>query len=221
VSVFQHTSPSPAPTELFLFGPKRTRARAISDLEVWTSNSLRLDVLGRLLSGTVSHAPIEVEPVVLTRSQEDVLGRIKSASGLTWEQIARLVGVKRRSIHNWLNGGTIASEHEERLHALDSVIDAAAKGRSPHETRAWMRNRSNGASVVELFEAGMIDQALATAVGEAAFQVVARPIRRASNAKKGPFSALDLLETPAPVELPAPRVKQVIRVKRPRPDERD
>lgn len=193
-------------------------ARARAHLEDWTTNSLRLDTLASFLSGTTAHASVEAERGESSRHQQNALGRIKHASGLTWDQIARLIGVQRRSIHNWLNGSTISADHEERLHALEAVVEVASRGRSPHETRAWMQKRFNGVSIVELLEAGMVAEALAAASGQpasGAFPV--RPISGAGSVEMGPFSALDLLETPAPIELPAQRVKRVVRVRRPRP----
>lgn len=220
MSVVAHTSSSLVSAEPFVLGSQRKRARA--HLENSTTNSLRLDTLASFLSGTTTHASVEAERVTSSRHQENVLDRIKHASGLTWEQIARLMGVQRRSIHNWLNGSTISADHEERLHALEAVVEVASSERSPHETRAWMRNRSRGASIVDLFEAGMVAEALAAVSRQpASVAFHARPISGAGSVEMGPFSALDLLETPAPIELPARRVKRVVRVRRPRPDERN
>jgi hypothetical protein len=69
----------------------------------------------------------------------EVIADIKKRSGMTWHQVARLFGVDRRSVHLWVRGGGISSEHIERAFSLQSLLDRIDAGNP-------MRNR------VELLE---------------------------------------------------------------------
>ncbi len=64
------------------------------------------------------------DPVPPSLSNVDLLERIHELSGLTWEQIARLFNVSRRSIHLWLAGGRLSSANELRLIELESMLSS-------------------------------------------------------------------------------------------------
>ena len=54
--------------------------------------------------------------------------RLKSASGLTWDQLRRLFGVSARSLHLWAGGARMNARNAERLAYLEQVIhDLGAK----------------------------------------------------------------------------------------------
>lgn len=58
-------------------------------------------------------------PVATSRIQQ-----LKEDSGLTWDQLCRLFGVSRRSLHLWAAGGRMNSRNEERLAYLEQVVKA-------------------------------------------------------------------------------------------------
>lgn len=43
-------------------------------------------------------------------------------SGLTWDQIARLFGVSRRTVHLWANGGSMNSRHFSILSEVTKIV---------------------------------------------------------------------------------------------------
>lgn len=47
-----------------------------------------------------------------------IIAELKDASGLTWDQIGKLVGVSRRAVHNWVNGQVAKPAHIEALSGL-------------------------------------------------------------------------------------------------------
>jgi len=49
-------------------------------------------------------------------------------SGLTWDQLARLFGVNRRSVHFWASGKPLATRHEEKLFHLLTLIRTIDRG---------------------------------------------------------------------------------------------
>ncbi len=66
---------------------------------------------------------------------QGMLHDLRARSGLTWEQISRLLKVSRRSVHLWANGSTVTPANEEHMGRVLSVLRAADRG-SPRETRA-------------------------------------------------------------------------------------
>lgn len=99
--------------------------------------------------GTVSGAPGAFEPRN-TRAVSALVAELKTDSGLTADQLGRLLGVSRRSIHNWAAGSPIAPSHEERVRELsDLVFDLDVK--SPEERRNLMLDSSAGPSIFRQF----------------------------------------------------------------------
>lgn len=70
---------------------------------------------------------------------------LRSTSGLTTDQVARLMGVSRRSVHNWLAGGPMTRANEERLSRLLEVTQGVAG--TPSERRAELLDSSGGRSL--------------------------------------------------------------------------
>ncbi len=50
--------------------------------------------------------------------------RLKSESGLTWDQLRRLFGVSERSMHLWASGARMNARNAERLTFLEQVVHA-------------------------------------------------------------------------------------------------
>ena len=79
-----------------------------------------------------------------------IVAALKIESGLTADQLGRLLGVSRRSIHNWAAGSAIASAHEEKLRELDSLI-FSIPANTPEERRSLLLDSSNGPSLFKQF----------------------------------------------------------------------
>src|SRR5215475_8447091 len=60
---------------------------------------------------------------------------LRERSGLSWSELAALLGVSRRTVHNWANGSAITSRHSRMLApAADGVTlysRIVARGRRP------------------------------------------------------------------------------------------
>lgn len=94
-------------------------------------------------SGTLTYSK-DSSPAVNMAGGETVSG-LRAVSGLTADQIARLFGVSRRTVQNWVAGGPMASVHEERLAHLYSVV--LASGRTPEDRRKKLLSSSGGMSL--------------------------------------------------------------------------
>lgn len=86
------------------------------------------------------------EKVSPTLAISAVVTALKVESGLTADQLGRLLGVSRRSIHNWATGSAIASAHEEKVRELNSFI-ALLPADTPDQRRNLLLDSSNGPSL--------------------------------------------------------------------------
>lgn len=126
-------------------------------------------------SGTLSAIPAAQPAKPLASAVPDILQRLRGQSGLNWGEIARAVGISRRTVHNWLSGAHVAGVHFARLLELSRVVDTVATGSVEDTRTALLRPSSNGRSVLD-------DLALA-----------ARPARR-------PLSSVSVGDLVAPVD---------------------
>jgi transcriptional regulator with XRE-family HTH domain len=67
------------------------------------------------------------------------IGELRRLSGLTWEQLARLLDVSRRSLHFWASGHAMNASHEERLARVLAVVRKVDRG-SSSANRALLLN---------------------------------------------------------------------------------
>jgi DNA-binding transcriptional regulator YiaG len=77
----------------------------------------------RAASQTTAGAPA-VHAALAGRSIAD----LRRLSGLTWEQLARLFDVSRRSLHFWASGKAMSAAHEERLQRILEVVRKVDRG---------------------------------------------------------------------------------------------
>jgi hypothetical protein len=79
-------------------------------------------------------------------------------SGLTWDQLARLFGVSRRSVHAWATGARLNAYHQELLTELTQLIIQIDTG-DPHRNRdQLLAPRPEGPSLFDEVRARRADQ---------------------------------------------------------------
>lgn len=91
-----------------------------------------------------------------TRAAISVVRRL---TGLTWEQLARVFGVARRSLHFWANGKPMNRSNEERVHRLLSAIRQADRG-SAELNRAMLMDDLDGVIPIDLLTQRRYDEFL-------------------------------------------------------------
>ena len=64
------------------------------------------------------------------QSSSAAIMELRRLSGLTWDQLARLLDVTRRTLHFWASGKPLTPAHEERLHRLLATIRQLNRGSS-------------------------------------------------------------------------------------------
>lgn len=103
-------------------------------------------------SGTV----LDVAPV--DRAFAAAVLEVRRISGLTWEQLASLFAVDRRSVHLWASGRPMSAANAERLNRILAVLRRADRG-TPSATKAWLHApTSHGLLPLDLLREGRFDE---------------------------------------------------------------
>lgn len=78
----------------------------------------------------------------------EAVRRIRQQSGFTWDELARLFGVSRRTVHAWANGSRLNQAHAQRLGRIVEVVRMYAAP-SPDVTRARLLAPGTDGSVYQ------------------------------------------------------------------------
>jgi DNA-binding transcriptional regulator YiaG len=66
--------------------------------------------------------------IAVAEAAAAAIAEIRRLTGFTWDQLARLFRVSRRSVHFWASGKPMTSGHEEHLHRLLAVMRRIDRG---------------------------------------------------------------------------------------------
>lgn len=111
------------------------------DLPVWLSREYEVSTAS--LSCPVVSPGSQSRQTADEQTTAERLQAFKEASGLTWDQVARLFGVSKRAVLLWKAGGTMSPRREERLADLAAQL-AEFVGQDPLQTRARLLTVRDG-----------------------------------------------------------------------------
>jgi transcriptional regulator with XRE-family HTH domain len=138
------------------------------------------------------------------RSASTELQELRRLSGLTWDQLARLFGVDRRSLHFWASGKPLSPHNEERLQRLLATIRKLDQGRATENRARLLGACVNGIIPFDLLVEGRFDEVLALlGPGSSRSRVQAAPLSaeaRLTRKPPAPTALLGALQEPAHVE---------------------
>jgi transcriptional regulator with XRE-family HTH domain len=103
-------------------------------------------------------------PVVLTESVGAAIAELRRLSGLTWEQLARLFAVSRRSLHFWASGKAMSPANEEHVQRVLSVLHKIDRGLASANRAELLTVRADGTIPFDLLAEGHYERVV-TAVG--------------------------------------------------------
>ncbi|MEA5488517.1 MULTISPECIES: hypothetical protein [Pseudanabaena] len=86
------------------------------------------------------------------------LSELRRLSGLTWDQLAKLFNVSRRSLHFWASGQPLSSFNEEHLNRLLSTIQYIDRGSASLNRTLLMKPDNNGNLLFDLLIAGQYEK---------------------------------------------------------------
>ena len=85
------------------------------------------------------------------------IAEVRRRSGLTWDQLARLFGVARRSVHFWASGKALSAANEERLGRLLAVLRQIDRGSARATRAALLTPLSDGTTPFDLLAKNEFD----------------------------------------------------------------
>lgn len=98
-------------------------------------------------------------PDLLHQSPQSVVAEIKRLSGLTWENIADILGVSPRSVHLWRAGGQMAETKRQRSGSLLSFLRFIDRGLGETNRALILDNSDEGMTVLAMLIAGEHERA--------------------------------------------------------------
>lgn len=87
------------------------------------------------------------------QSTSSAIMELRRLSGLTWEQLATLFNVARRSLHFWASGKPVNAPNEERLRRVLAVVRKADRGFAS-QNRAMLLEDRDGVVPFDLLARG-------------------------------------------------------------------
>lgn len=145
------------------FRPPAAQCRLIIDA---LNTSITLD------SRIADHLHTDAGPLFLPSVRPETLrgfhGReaifeLRRLTGLTWEELAEMMSVSRRSLHLWANGQRIYASNEKRLRDLISAMRSLDRGTARENRALLVSRRPDGRVFSDLLRDKRFDEALALA----------------------------------------------------------
>jgi len=89
---------------------------------------------------------------------QKALSELRRLSGLTWEQLAKLFNVSRRSLHFWASGQPLSRFNEEHLNRLLGTIRYVDRGSASLNRSLLLRPDGNGNPLFDLLVVGKYEE---------------------------------------------------------------
>ena len=86
------------------------------------------------------------------------IGDAKRLSGLTWDELSRVMATTRRTLHLWANGRAISSSNEGRLGRLVGVLQVVSRGTGRETRQALLTPLQDGRVPLDLLALGRFDE---------------------------------------------------------------
>lgn len=86
------------------------------------------------------------------------ISELRRLSGLTWEQLAKLFNVSRRSLHFWASGQPLSRSNEEQLSRLLGTLQYIDRGSASLNRSLLLKADDNGNPLFDLLVAGKYEE---------------------------------------------------------------
>jgi DNA-binding transcriptional regulator YiaG len=121
------------------------------------------------------------------------IAELRRLSGLTWDQLARLFNVSRRSLHFWASGKPMAPSNEEHLQRLLAVVRTIDRGTATANRALLLAAREDGTFPFDMLAIGAYDRVLALLATGEGRRVTPSGLSEAERAARTPPRPEDLM----------------------------
>jgi transcriptional regulator with XRE-family HTH domain len=101
---------------------------------------------------------ITLPPFISSGAPQKSLGELRRLSGLTWEQLAKLFNVSRRSLHFWASGQPLSPFNEGQLNRLLGTLRYIDRGSASLNRSLLLKVDDNGNLLFDLLVAGKYEE---------------------------------------------------------------
>jgi transcriptional regulator with XRE-family HTH domain len=114
-------------------------------------------IVGQIIAGTSAGASAN------QASANGALSELRRLSGLSWEQLARVMGVSRRALHFWASGKPMARTNEEHLQRVLAAVRTIDRGSAAANRTALLGSLDHELIGVDLLAAHQYDRVISLA----------------------------------------------------------
>jgi DNA-binding transcriptional regulator YiaG len=107
---------------------------------------------------TASDLAVTYSLPITVESAQVTIHELKKLSGLTWEQLAKIFNVSRRSLHFWASGKPITPFNEEHLRSLLATIRYIDRGSPDINRGALLQPQQDSIMPLDLLIAGKYEE---------------------------------------------------------------
>jgi DNA-binding transcriptional regulator YiaG len=174
------------------------------------------------LSMTTSGVKLELDgtalpqPTLPIKTTQQTVNELRKISGLTWEQLAQLFNVSRRSIHFWASGQQLSAKNEAKLNQSLDTVQYISRGSASINRSLLMEIASNGKSHLELLKTGEYNQ-VRDSIGAGNIPrspKTAQPTKEKSSTLPNPGDLVDALQDSIHREVGRARLAKSLRSKK-------
>ena len=122
------------------------------------------------------------------------VSELRRISGLTWEQLAGLFGVSRRSVHFWASGKPLNATNHERLMRVLDVVRYADRGTARGTREALLAAREGTTAFEMLAEQRFWEARMALGQGRARLVPTLTPLSEAAQTARKPLPPEELFD---------------------------
>ena len=130
---------------IFMIRSSATASRAITNQELLAT--VEMTTSGITLPSSSS-----------PEATQKALSELRRLSGLTWEQLAKLFNVSRRSLHFWASGQPLSRFNEEQLSRLLGTLQYIDRGSASLNRSLLLKAGDNGNLLFDLLVAGKYEE---------------------------------------------------------------
>lgn len=145
---------------------------------------------------TTSGLPGQISPLFkeTSISTSSAVMEVRRLSGLTWDELADLFGVSRRSVHHWANGKPVNADNDQSIRRVLAVLRQISHGEAARTREALLSPGTDGRMIFDLLKEGLFERALER--GGSRFQTMRpnmTPIAQSETKARRPSSPMDLM----------------------------
>jgi DNA-binding transcriptional regulator YiaG len=156
----------------------------------------------------------------LTAEQKTPVGpaimELRRLSGMTWEQLASLFEVSRRTVHFWASGKALNSYNEEKLYRVLSTIRQIDRGTAQENRELLFTAQAGGSMPIELIRIGHYAEAVKLLGESTSERPALTPLSEAAwNARRtaSPEKLVGALQDRVPVGAGRTRMARAVRLR--------